>query len=210
MASALAKVYNSKLWWIQALERGFFLQHRQRQQAETGFGRIRTGNNSTHSRSFCKNWYQCYPSSMKKGHILRFSVLGSQGTHRTSSLHVFVDITVANAAVTEGKSGVVVFVGPCPFFVLFCCFGDETQVWLGDLRVVLLRGGDGFCDLICLILVQANCAFVPLLSPLMSLSGPCHRAFTANPEEKKGTHRTSSKMLMQLGTQGGPSLEFLH
>ena len=93
---------------------------------------------------------------------------------------------MANAAVTEGKSGVVVFVGPCPFFVLFCCFGDETQVWLGDLRVVLLRGGDGFCDLICLSLVQANCAFVPLLSPLMSLSGPCHRAFTANPEEKKG------------------------
>ena len=66
-------------------------------------------------------------------------------------LHVFVYITVANAAVSEGKSGVVVFVGPCPFSVLFCCFGDETQVWLGDLRVVLLRGGDGCCDLICLI-----------------------------------------------------------
>ena len=68
---------------------------------------------------------------------------------------------MANAAVTEGKSGVVVFVGPCPFFVLFCCFGDETQVWLGDLRVVLLRCGAGFCELICLLLVQANCAFVP-------------------------------------------------
>ena len=42
-----------------------------------------------------------------------------------------------------------------------------------------------FCDLICLLLVQANCAYVPLFSPLMSLSGPCHSAFTANPEEKK-------------------------
>ena len=42
-----------------------------------------------------------------------------------------------------------------------------------------------FSDLICLLLVQANCAYVPYFSPLMSLSGPCHRAFTANPEEKK-------------------------
>ena len=48
------------------------------------------------------------------------------------------------------------------------------------------------CDLICLLLVQANCAYVPLFSPLMSLSGPCHSAFTANPEEKKKSE-TSTK-----------------
>ena len=52
---------------------------------------------------------------------------------------------------------------------------------------VLLCGGVlVFCDLICLFFtVQANRAYVPFLSPLMSLSGPCHSAITANPEEKK-------------------------
>ena len=58
-----------------------------------------------------------------------------------SFLHVFVGITVANAAVIKGKSCLGVVVGPCPFSLLFCCFCDETQVWLGDLRVVLLCGG---------------------------------------------------------------------
>ena len=32
----------------------------------------------------------------------------------------------------------VFFVGLAPFVLLLCCFGDETQVWLGDLRVVLV------------------------------------------------------------------------
>ena len=56
------------------------------------------------------------------------------------------------ANVINGKSCVGVVVGSCPFFsLLFCCFCDETQVWLGDLRVVLLCGGVlVFCDLICL------------------------------------------------------------
>ena len=32
----------------------------------------------------------------------------------------------------------VFFVGPGPFVFLLCCFGDETQVWLEDLQVVLV------------------------------------------------------------------------
>ena len=38
----------------------------------------------------------------------------------------------------------VFLLGSAPFLVLFCCFGDETQVWLGDLGVVLLCGGGVF------------------------------------------------------------------
>ena len=101
-------------------------------------------------------------------------------------LHVFVGITVANAAVSEGKSCVGVVVGPCPFFLVV------LQLWR---RNASLAGGFAgrlvvwwwlcFCDLICPFLVQANCAYVPFFSPLMSLSGPCHSAITANPEEKK-------------------------
>ena len=49
-------------------------------------------------------------------------------------LHVFVSDTVANVAVSKANHVWA------PFLLLFCCFGDETQVWLGDLRVVL------FCD----------------------------------------------------------------
>ena len=32
----------------------------------------------------------------------------------------------------------VVLLGLAPFLLLFCCFDDETHVWPGDLRVVLL------------------------------------------------------------------------
>ena len=55
------------------------------------------------------------------------------------SLHVFEDDTVAK--ITVSKANLIVFcllLGPVPFFVasLFCF--DETQIWLGDLRVVLV------------------------------------------------------------------------
>ena len=75
-----------------------------------------------------------------------------------SFLHVFVDVTVANAAVLKANLEWVFLLGLAPFFVLFCCPGDETHVWLGDVRVVLLCGGCFVCDLICLLLVLANCA----------------------------------------------------
>ena len=77
------------------------------------------------------------------------------------------------------------------FGVLFCCPGDETHVWLGDVRVVLFGGG---CFLFVLwldlpSLVLAN--YTTYLSPLMSLSEPCHSAFTAELEEKKSFRRWS-------------------
>ena len=101
-------------------------------------------------------------------------------------LHVFVDITVANAAVSEGKSCVDVFVGPCPFCrVVLLLWRRNASLAGGFAGRLVVWWWCFFCDLICLLLVQANCAYVPLFSPLMSLSGPCHSAFTANPEEKK-------------------------
>ena len=41
--------------------------------------------------------------------------------------------------------------GPGPVFLLVCFLGGVTQVWLGDLRVVLFGVVASFgCDLICL------------------------------------------------------------
>ena len=101
-------------------------------------------------------------------------------------LHVFVGITVANAAVSEGKSCVGVSVGPCPVFrcvlLLWRRNASLAGGFAGRLVVWWLLC---LCDLICPLLVQANCAYVPPFSPLMSLLGPCHSATTANPEEKK-------------------------
>ena len=59
------------------------------------------------------------------------------------SLHVFEDDTVAKVTVSKANRNVFcVFVGPCP---VFCCFAvllcGETQIWLGDLRVVFGCGG---------------------------------------------------------------------
>ena len=78
-----------------------------------------------------------------------------------SLVHVFGDVTVANAAVPKANLEWVFLLGLAPFLclvVLFCCPGDETHVWLGDVRVVLFCGGCFICDLICLSLVLANCA----------------------------------------------------
>ena len=80
--------------------------------------------------------------------------------------------------------------GPGPVFLLVCFLGDETQVWLGDLRVVSFCGVVFVCcDLICLCIGAGQLRYVPLFSPLMFLSGPCHRAFTAKLEGKKNTER---------------------
>ena len=49
--------------------------------------------------------------------------------------------------------------GSAPFVLLLCCFGDETQVWLGDLRVVLVWFVCCvICVMICHLMVSANCA----------------------------------------------------
>ena len=59
------------------------------------------------------------------------------------SLHVFEDDTVAKVTVSKANLNVFLgFVGPCP---VLCCFAvllcGETQIWLGDLRVVFGCGG---------------------------------------------------------------------
>ena len=58
------------------------------------------------------------------------------------------------------------FVGLAPFVLLFCFSGDETQVWLGDLRVVLFCGGGFFCGLISLCTGQL--CYVPFLTAYVS------------------------------------------
>ena len=72
--------------------------------------------------------------------------------HWIISLHVFDEDMVANVTVSQGKSFVDVFVGPCP---VFCCFAvlfcGETQIWLGDLRVAFGLGV--FCLLIGVMLI---------------------------------------------------------
>ena len=68
-----------------------------------------------------------------------------------------------------------------------CCFVDlETKRksgWgiCGSSWFVILR----FCVLICLFTGTGQLCWVSPFSPLISLSGPCHRAFTAKLEEKK-------------------------
>ena len=42
--------------------------------------------------------------------------------------------------------GCFLSLGLAPFVLLLCCFGDETQVWLGDLRVVLVCVFAVLCD----------------------------------------------------------------
>ena len=49
--------------------------------------------------------------------------------------------------------------GPGPVFLLVCFLGGETQVSLGDLRVVLFCGVVlSCCDLFAFSIVLANCA----------------------------------------------------
>ena len=59
------------------------------------------------------------------------------------SLHVFEDDTVAKVTVSKANLNAFFgFVGPYP---VLCCFAvllcGETQIWLGDLRVVFGCGG---------------------------------------------------------------------
>ena len=70
-------------------------------------------------------------------------------------------------AVSYGNSFVVVFLlGLAPFVLLLCCFGDETQVWLGDLRVVFVCVIVVLCDDLPFSQVPANCAVYRLFHRL--------------------------------------------
>ena len=59
-------------------------------------------------------------------------------------MHVFVENTVANVTVSQGKSICGCCLGLVPFLLL-CCFCGKTQIWLGDLRVVLVLWFLFFC-----------------------------------------------------------------
>ena len=98
-------------------------------------------------------------------------------------------------AASYGKSFVVVFCWAWPrSSCCFCCFGDETQVWLGDLRVVLVCGFLSYFMICPFHRYHSQLRCVPLFSPLMTLSGPCHRAFTAKLEKKKKRWCSESKL----------------
>ena len=90
---------------------------------------------------------------------------------------------------------VVVSVGPGPFFG-WCCFGllfDETQIWLGDLRVVVCRGFFPclfwlfllFVDF-CLYMATVLCTALAIIASTSVRTEP--RATSAIPEEKKIEH----------------------
>ena len=79
--------------------------------------------------------------------------------------------------------------GPGPVFLLVCFLGGETQVWLGDLRVVF------FVVLFCLvvtwiafILVLANCAMCLLFCTAYVSIRTVPQSITAKLEEKKQPH----------------------
>ena len=90
------------------------------------------------------------------------------------SLHVFEDDTVAKVTVSKANLNVFfVFVGPCP---VLCCFAvllcGETQIWLGDLRVVF---GCVFCFVLFVFsddlpeFLDHTCPILYCFSPLTQL-----------------------------------------
>ena len=71
-------------------------------------------------------------------------------------------------------SVVGVFVGPCPFFG--CCLSgllsDETQIWLGDLRVVFCGAGCCvvlLCGLLLWYMTTVSCTFLTFLYASLSV-----------------------------------------
>ena len=101
-------------------------------------------------------------------------------------MHVFVEFTGANAAVLRQiLSGC--FCWALPRFCLVCFVAPATK----------RMSGWGMCGSSCCVVVVFICEsdlpdtgtgqvrYVPFFTPLMSLSGPCHSAFTAKLEEKK-------------------------
>ena len=75
--------------------------------------------------------------------------------------------------------------GPAPFFVVLLDWRRNANLAGGfaGRRFWWVALFDG--DLICLCFGTGQLRQVSHFSPLMYLSGPCHRAFTAKLEEKK-------------------------
>ena len=85
-------------------------------------------------------------------------------------------------------------VGPGPvFLVVLLDLRRNANLAGGFAGRLILVVRFGCVNLICLpFSIQANRAEY-LFSPLMYLSGPCHRAFTAKLEEKKTANLLASK-----------------
>ena len=96
---------------------------------------------------------------------------------------------------SSSTAEMVVFVGPGSFFVVFglCCFGllfDETQIWLGDLRVVVCCQAFGwlvplFVNL-CVYMATALCTALDSFASTSVRTEP--RATSAIPEEKNNAY----------------------
>ena len=71
------------------------------------------------------------------------------------------------------------------FFLLFLLVWRRNASLAGGFAGRLVLWCWFYCDLICRFTGTGQLRYVPLFSPLMFLSGPCHSAFTANLEEKK-------------------------
>ena len=77
------------------------------------------------------------------------------------------------------------FGGPGPVFLVVLLLRRRNASLAGGFAGRLVLWWWFFCNLICLFTGTGQLRYVPLFSPLMFLSGLCHSAFTANPEEKK-------------------------
>ena len=106
-------------------------------------------------------------------------------------MHVFSEVTVAKAAVMEGiKCGC--FVWARPRFLVGLLYWRRNASLAGGFAGRPVFVVFWFIrDLICLAFGTGQLCYVPHFSPLMYLSGPCHRAFTAKLEEKKNRLRYS-------------------
>ena len=100
-------------------------------------------------------------------------------------LHVFAVVTVAKAAVWKGIKCGCFCLGPAPFFVGLLPWRRNASLAGGFAGRLVCVFALVDCDLICLCFGTGQLCYVPFFSPLMYLSGPCHRAFTAKLEEKK-------------------------
>ena len=99
-------------------------------------------------------------------------------------------------------SGLLVFVGPGPFPCCFCVgpFSDETQIWLGDLRVVawcflvfwfLIGCFSALVDC-CSYMATVLCTFLAFTSSTSVRTEP--QATSATPGEKKKASFVASRL----------------
>ena len=105
-------------------------------------------------------------------------------------VHVFSEVTVAKAAVWKGIKCGCFCLGLAPFSRWFGSLAAKRKSGWGICGSLICGVVLFGCDLNCLCFGAGQLCYVPNFSPLMFLSGPCHRAFTAKLEEKKNKEET--------------------